>query len=387
MKIVADQNMLMVEPLFAEYGSITYVPGRSICAADIVDADILLVRSVTQVNKALLENSSVSFVGSATIGTDHIDRDYLAERGIAFAYAPGCNADAVVQYDLSVLSRLEANWLNCTVGIVGCGNVGGRLYRALTNLGVSCSVYDPFLSADSGFNLVDFETVLASDIICVHTPLTTSGRYPTKHLFSAEVLAQIDPRSLLINAGRGGVIDNAALLQLLEGGSSLRVALDVWEGEPAISLPLMNKVSLATPHIAGYSVEGKARGTEMLAEAFKEITGPHAEKLGGEAKTSSKLSTVAADTISELILASYDVAEDDLRMRNALAASSDIGQSFDLLRKQYPERHEFSCYKFSGYLSSGYLSSGCLSSGGELGEAATAAQAELRDQALKLGFH
>jgi erythronate-4-phosphate dehydrogenase len=371
LKIVADQNMLMVDHFFGDFGTITYVPGRSLCAADIADADVLLVRSVTQVDQALLENSSVSFVGSATIGTDHIDQDYLTRRGIAFAYAPGCNADSVVQYDLSVLSRLQPNWLQSTVGIVGCGNVGGRLYRALTSLGVSCAVYDPFIDADSGFNLVEFEAVLSSDVICVHTPLTTSGPHPTKHLFNAEVLAKIDPRSLLLNAGRGGVIDNVALLALLESGSSLRVALDVWEGEPGISLALMNKLLLATPHIAGYSVEGKARGTEMLAEAFKGLTDADEDTLADKAKTRRKLSTVAAETLSELILTSYDVAQDDQRMRAELASSSDIGLTFDQLRKQYPQRHEFSCYKLDI---------------GDLGRNTTEAQAELIDQALKLGF-
>lgn len=363
MKIVADQNMLMVDQFFGGFGTITYVPGRSLCATDIADADILLVRSVTQVNQALLEGSSVSFVGSATIGTDHIDQDYLAQQGIAFAFAPGCNADAVVQYDLSVLSRLQANWPQSTVGIVGCGNVGGRLYKALTNLGVSCTAYDPFLTAESGFNLTDFDTVLGSDIICVHTPLTTAGPHPTEHLFNAEVLARINPESLLINAGRGAVIDNAALLQLLESGSPLRVALDVWEGEPTVSLPLLSQVSLATPHIAGYSVEGKARGTEMLAEAFKRLTDADAEVLTRQPETVSRLT---AGTLSDLILASYDVAEDDLRMREALSASSDIALTFDLLRKQYPERHEFSCYQLSGSVAD--------------------AQPELRDQAIKLGF-
>ncbi|MDB4352587.1 4-phosphoerythronate dehydrogenase [Porticoccaceae bacterium] len=363
MKIVADQNMLMVEQCFGAFGTISYVPGRSICAADIADADMLLVRSVTQVNKALLEGSSISFVGSATIGTDHIDQEYLAQSGIEFAYAPGCNADAVVQYDLSVLSRLQPNWQQCTVGIVGCGNVGGRLYRALSNLGVSCNVYDPFLNADSGFNLTDFDTVLASDIICVHTPLTTSGPHPTKHLFNAEVLARIDPDSLLINAGRGAVVDNTALLELLESGSPLRVALDVWEGEPRVSLPLMRKVSLATPHIAGYSVEGKARGTEMLAQAFKRLIDVEPYTLAEQPKTVAKL---RAETLSELILESYDVSQDDLRMRQAMAASSDIALTFDLLRKQYPERHEFSCYKFSSDTE--------------------ATQPELKAQALKLGF-
>jgi erythronate-4-phosphate dehydrogenase len=363
LKIVADQNMLMVDQFFGEFGAISYLPGRTIRAADIADADMLLVRSVTQVNEALLEGSSVSFVGSATIGTDHIDKDYLARQGIEFAYAPGCNAEAVVQYDLSVLSRLQPNWQQCTVGIVGCGNVGGRLYRALSNLGVRCNVYDPFLNADSGFNLTDFDTVLASDIICVHTPLTTSGPHPTRHLFNAEVLARIGPGSLLINAGRGAVIDNAALLELLENGSPLRVALDVWESEPAVNLPLMGKVSLATPHIAGYSVEGKARGTEMLAQAFKRLIDAQANKLAGQPKTVARL---RAETLSELILASYDVTQDDLRMRQAMAASSDIALTFDLLRKQYPERHEFSCYKFSSETE--------------------AIQPELKDQALKLGF-
>ena len=363
MKIVADQNMLMVDQFFGEFGTISYVPGRSICAADIADADMLLVRSVTQVNKALLEGSSVSFVGSATIGTDHIDQDYLAQNGIAFAYAPGCNADAVVQYDLSVLSRLQTNWQQSTVGIVGCGNVGGRLYRALTSLGVSCTVYDPFLTADSGFNLTDFDTVLGSNIICVHTPLTTTGPHPTEHLFNAEVLARINPDSLLINAGRGAVIDNSALLELLGSGSPLRVALDVWEGEPTVSLPLMDRVLLATPHIAGYSVEGKARGTEMLAEAFKRLINGEANTVAEQSKTVARLT---AETLSELILASYDVVADDLRMREALHGSSDTALTFDLLRKQYPERHEFSCYAFSSN--------------------AEEAQPELNAQALKLGF-
>ncbi|MDC1210994.1 4-phosphoerythronate dehydrogenase [Porticoccaceae bacterium] len=383
MKIVADQNMLMVDHFFGEFGRISYVPGRDLCPADIVDADILLVRSVTQVNQALLENSSVSFVGSATIGTDHIDRDYLAQRGIAFAYAPGCNADAVVQYDLSVISRLQANWLHSTVGIVGCGNVGGRLYRALTKLGVSCNAYDPFLGPDSGFNLVDFDSLLNSDIICVHTPLTQSGPYPTEHLFNRQVLAQIDPASLLLNAGRGAVIDNAALLELLESGSGLRVALDVWEDEPCVSVPLMDRVAMATPHIAGYSVEGKVRGTEMLADAFKALSSSKAntdtelgiekdiDSLEEKSKSAPALTPVTAETVSELILASYDVAEDDLRMRNALANSSDIGQTFDRLRKQYPERHEFGCYQ--------------LSASGLTGGTA-AARAELKEQALKLGF-
>ena len=234
---------------------------------------MLLVRSVTRVDRTLLEGSAVAFVGSATIGTDHVDQAYLAEQGIRFAHAPGCNANAVVQYDLSVLSNLQPDWQSCTVGIVGCGNVGGRVYRTLKSLGVNCRVYDPFLSAEQIPDLVDFQSVLAADIICVHTPLTTEGPFPTEHLFNAEVLAGLGENTLLINAGRGAVIDNGALLEHLKSGSKLRVALDVWEPEPNINPGLLEQVLLATPHIAGYSREGKIRGTEMLAEDYYQWSG------------------------------------------------------------------------------------------------------------------
>ncbi|MDA9240559.1 4-phosphoerythronate dehydrogenase [bacterium] len=367
MKIVADQNMLMVDHFFAELGSITYLPGRTITAADVADADLLLVRSITEVNQSLLDGSSVAFVGSATIGTDHVDQAYLKAQGIGFAHAPGCNADAVVQYDLSVLSRLQPDWLQSTVGIVGCGNVGSRLYRSLTNLGVRCRVYDPFLAADSTVNQIDFKTVLDAQVICLHTPLTQSGSHPTQHLFNAEVLSQLDESTLLINAGRGAVIDNLALLARLRSGSSLRVALDVWEYEPTINLELLDRVALATPHIAGHSVEGKLRGTQMLATAYHAWANHEQSSENREPAitVASSAKTVAAETLSELILASYDVSQDDARFRAALHSSLQssvaIGETFDLLRKQYPERHEFGYYRAE-------------------------APSEIRAQALQLGF-
>lgn len=348
MKIVADQNMLMVEEFFGHLGAIVYLPGRQISAADIADADMLLVRSVTRVDRALLEGSSVSFVGSATIGTDHVDQVYLAEQGIRFAHAPGCNANAVVQYDLSVLSNLQPDWQGCTVGIVGCGNVGARVYRTLKSLGVNCLVYDPFLSAEQIPDLVDFQSVLAADIICVHTPLTTEGPFPTKHLFNAQVLAGLSENTLLINAGRGAVIDNGALLELLKSGSTLRVALDVWEPEPNIDTELLERVLLATPHIAGYSREGKIRGTEMLAEDYYQWSGKAAvEKTVTAEKTSG---IVRGEDLSQIILAAYDIADDDRRMREAIgilstsSRSDSVAEIFDRLRKDYPQRHEFTYY-------------------------------------------
>ena len=356
--------MPMVDHFFAELGTITYLPGRTITAADVADADLLLVRSITEVNQSLLDGSSVAFVGSATIGTDHVDQAYLKAQGIGFAHAPGCNADAVVQYDLSVLSRLQPNWLQSTVAIVGCGNVGSRLYRSLTNLGVHCRVYDPFLGADSSVNRVDFKAVLDAQVICLHTPLTQSGSHPTEHLFNADVLSQLDESTLLINAGRGAVIDNLALLARLQSGSALRVALDVWEHEPRINLKLLDRVALATPHIAGHSLEGKLRGTQMLATAYQAWANHEqiSEIQEPAITVDSPSKTLVAETLSELILASYDVSQDDARFRAALQSSAATGETFDLLRKQYPERHEFGYYHAE-------------------------APSEIRTQALQLGFY
>lgn len=337
--------MLMVDELFGHLGTITYLPGRQISKADIVDADMLLVRSVTRVDRELLDGSAVGFVGSATIGTDHVDIDYLAEQGIRFAHAPGCNANAVVQYDLSVLSNLQPDWQQCTVGIVGCGNVGGRVYRTLKGLGVNCLVYDPFLSAEQVPDLVDFQAVLAADIIFVHTPLTTEGPFPTMHLFNAEVLAGLSENTLLVNAGRGAVIDNAALLERLISGSKLRVALDVWEPEPDINPELLEQVLLATPHIAGYSREGKVRGTEMLAEDYSQWSVKSAVVKTVNAERNSE--TVRGENLSQIILAAYDVADDDRRMREAMgnlssgSRADSVAEVFDQLRKDYPQRHEF----------------------------------------------
>ena len=345
MKIVADQNMPLAQQLFAPYGQVSLLPGREITAADLVDADILLVRSVTQVNRQLLEHSKVAFVGSATIGTDHIDTAYLQSAGIGFAHAPGCNAEAVVQYDLSVMCRLMPDWQTKTVGIVGCGNVGGRLHQRLSDLGVNCRVYDPFLKAGSVAGLGSFEQLYGCDIICLHTPITRDTEFPTYHLFDLEVLSKLRPDALLINAGRGAVVDNKALLAFLQAGSRLQVALDVWEPEPQLNLNLLALVSLATPHIAGYSLEGKTNGTQMVFDAFL-----HAQGKSPRQKPEADINYQALgnpSSLEEAILLSYDVAEDDQRMRAALAGIDNaeaVGIAFDQLRKAYPVRREFSFY-------------------------------------------
>ena len=267
MKIIADDNMPLVQELFSPYGEIITLPGRDITADDVQQADVLLVRSVTQVNESLLGGSKVRFVGSSTIGADHIDQSYLQQKGIKFANAPGCNANAVVQYVLSVLSTLRSNWMEQTVGIIGCGSIGGKLYKILRALGVKCRCYDPFLATEGNPHLVTFEAVLESDILSLHVPLTDSGPYPTYHLFNEQVLCNLTPNVLLINTSRGAVLDNQSVLHCFSE-RSWQLALDVWEGEPGISLELLELVDICSPHIAGYSYDGKIKGTKMIFDAF-----------------------------------------------------------------------------------------------------------------------
>ena len=267
MKIVADENIAYAKHFFAELGELVLMAGRSITTADVRDADVLLVRSVTLVNRALLAGSAVKFVGSCTIGTDHVDQNYLTEAGIHFAFAPGCNAQAVVEYVWAALQGLAVDVTAARVGVVGCGNVGGRLLRALHNKKVNAVGNDPFLSP-ADFPLVDLDVVMQCDVICLHTPLTKTGTHPTFHLFDQSRINQLKAGAVLLNAGRGAVIDNAALLQRLEQQQDLQVVLDVWENEPAIDGNLLAQVAIGTPHIAGYSAEGKLRGTEMVYEAL-----------------------------------------------------------------------------------------------------------------------
>jgi erythronate-4-phosphate dehydrogenase len=338
--------MPLIAELFAEFADIQLLAGRDIKRQHLLDADVLLVRSVTRVDRALLEGTKVGFVGSATIGTDHIDRDYLHHSGIEFAHAPGCNAEAVVQYDLSVISRLMPAWQSKTLGIIGCGNVGGRLYQRLCELDVNCKVYDPFLSTADIADLSELDTVLGCDIVCLHTPLTHRGPFPTYHLLDRSRLQSIAPDTLIINAGRGAVIDNAALLELFQAGKRFRVALDVWENEPVIDRSLLDYLAFATPHIAGYSLEGKINGTKMVFEAFTQWAGLSAAELSAPANTQPLALKPAS--VTEAILDCYDVAEDHQRMVEAMAAAGseqqDVAHSFDQLRKDYPVRREFSYY-------------------------------------------
>lgn len=362
MKIVADENIPQVERFFSAVGQVTTVNGRALSADQLVDADILLVRSVTRVDRQLLAGSRVKFVASATIGIDHLDTAYLNSAGIGYCNAPGCNADSVVDYVVSVLCTIEGALktllAGAQVGIIGFGNVGSRLYQRMQRLGVSCVVYDPLLASERCADFGSLEQVLAADIICCHAPLTTVGEHPSYHLLNAERLATLKQGAILISAGRGAVIDNAALLKVLKQRADLRVALDVWENEPVIDQALMAVVDLATPHIAGYSFDGKIAGTEMILSSCLEFLGLSAVGLSavGMSAESEPVKVLAIDpllaledAIKQAVLSCYAVAEDDALLRKRLLAADDnmAATEFDQLRKQYPIRRELACYKIA----------------------------------------
>lgn len=352
MKIIADENMPLVEELFAPYGQVITLPGRTLSNRDIQGADVLLVRSVTQVNRQLLQGSGIGFVGSATIGVDHVDQNYLQQQGIGFSAAPGCNANGVVDYVCAALCALDIDWAGLckgeiSAGIIGCGNVGGRLYRRLKSLGATVRCYDPFLTTQQNPDLCTLEQVLACNLVCLHTPHTHSGPHPTHHMLGAQQLQQLPDNAILINAGRGGAIDGRALQEFLAQRKDVQAVLDVWENEPDISLPLLQQCTLATPHIAGYSVQGKSNGTRMVRDAFLRWRGlPPAQEEEGVA-----LQPLDAGTFQQALTAVYDIRRDDRQMRQYISteySAAERAQQFDQLRKHYPQRHEFNRYAMVG---------------------------------------
>jgi len=352
MKIIADENIPCVQQAFAPLGEVSLWPGRELQAEQVRDADILLVRSVTRVDAALLEGSSVRFVGSATIGFDHVDRDYLQQQGIGFATAPGSNATSAAEYVVSALMVLSERQgfelAGKTVGIIGCGNVGSRVRQKLSALGMQCRANDPPLQAGGDHDdFVSLDEVLQADIVTVHVPLTKTSRYPTFHLVNETFLERLKPGAIFINTSRGAVADNRALEALLASRDDLSVVLDVWEDEPSISASLLRQVDLGTPHIAGYSYDGKLRGTEMIYRAASEyfaqpVVWHAADELPPVATIDMRSRETGNALVSAMVLGAYDVRQDDARLRATLALSAaERTSAFDRLRKDYPVRREF----------------------------------------------
>lgn len=333
--------------------SIVAVAGRDINAQLLADTqpDVLLIRSVTPINEQLLiDNHSVKFIGSATIGTDHVDQAYLAERNITFANAAGCSKHSVAQYVLTAILTLRPHYWQqsmtpLTLGIIGLGNIGNTLAQYATDLGWQVLGYDPLLP-ESTFNNASLEQVInQSHAISLHVPLTdaegiNSSNYPTRHLIDAAVLEAMPVDTLLINSARGPVI-NAADLEADIDRTGRQVVLDVFEHEPEITERLLSKLAIATPHIAGYTLEGKLRGTQIIYDALCE-----------------KFTVVPAQSINNLLPANmflwselkahphrltkfYDIMQDDALLRSKVADGQVNGADFDQLRRDYHLRREW----------------------------------------------
>ena len=356
--IVADSNIASLEAFFNSQTlgqqtkkkvTIIAVAGRDINAQLLADTqpDVLLIRSVTTVNASLsADNDSVTFVGSATIGTDHVDQSYLATRNIGFANAAGCSKHSVAQYVLTAILTLRPHyWQSLSqpvvLGIIGLGNIGSTLAKYAADLGWHVLGYDPLLPP-SMVNNASFEQVVTqSDVISLHVPLThnDTSEYPTQHLIDAAVLAIMPADTLLINSARGPVIDEVALMA--DNNRGRQVVLDVFEHEPTVSAPLVSQLALATPHIAGYTLEGKLRGTQMVYDALCEqfsIT---------PTQSMQHLLPVNRYLWSELtahpdrLVKFYDIRRDDTQLRAKVVDAQVSGADFDQLRREYPLRREW----------------------------------------------
>ncbi|WP_434697305.1 4-phosphoerythronate dehydrogenase PdxB [Pseudomonas sp. Z1-14] len=358
MLIVADENIPLLDAFFQGFGEIRRVPGRGIDRALVEQADVLLVRSVSQVNRALLEGSKVRFVGTCTIGTDHLDLEYFAEAGIRWASAPGCNARGVVDYvlgSLMTLAEIEgANLAQRTFGVVGAGQVGGRLIKVLKDLGWVVKVCDPPRQAAEGGDYLSLEQIIEQcDVISLHTPLTRDGEQPTWHLFDEQRLNNLKPGTWLINAARGPVIDNTALREVLLEREDLQAVLDVWEREPTVDVDLADLCVIATPHIAGYSLDGRQRGTAQIYEALcgflqRPVEVSLAELLPRPwlAGLTLDAATDPAWALAALCRSVYDPRRDDADFRRSLIGTdSEQRSAFDALRKHYPPRREIDSLK------------------------------------------
>lgn len=344
MKAVVDDKIPFIREAIEQIADeVVYLPGRQIGPDDVRDADVLVVRTRTRCNRRLLEGSRVQFVATATIGFDHIDTDYLKQAGIAWSNCPGCNANSVAQYihaSLLLLKRDAGMDLRrTTLGIVGVGHVGEAVRRAVTPLGVRILLNDPPREEKEGRQLPD-GTVFAPleqlqqecDILSLHTPLVTEGAHPTYHLADEAFLMNLTRHPVLINSGRGEVVDNEALLRALDEGAVGRAIIDTWENEPHISLPLLYKVYIGTPHIAGYSADGKANATRMTLQAICRHFG--IERQFRIEPPALPPDFVPASDPEERALQLYNPLDDSRRLKAN-------PQRFEDLRGNYPMHSEF----------------------------------------------
>ncbi len=401
MKIIADKNIPYIDEAFSHLGQVHKLPGRGITADVVRDADMLLVRTVTQVNKSLLSDSKVRFVGSATIGYDHIDLSYLNDRKIGFSSAAGCNANSVGEYVSAALlvlaNRHGFSLSGKTIGIIGTGNTGSSVAAKARALGMHVLLNDPPLArktADPVYLPLD-QVIRESDVLTFHVPLSDTGQDATLHMGNDKFFDSLNQGPFLINSSRGPVIHTEALLRALKRGVLRGAVIDVWENEPDISCPLLELVDIGTPHIAGYSRDGKANATFLIYQAAcsffgqaaswkpKNLPKPahpvihiserspdgishsqdknaetqnqndvihiHKDESQNQSEHSIGISRHTEEILADIVRKGYDIEEDDRALRIMLSKPDDQrGSCFEQLRNEYPVRREFHSMKIIG---------------------------------------
>ena len=346
-KIVADNKIPFLKGALDQVADMVYLPGKEISAADVREADALITRTRTCCDASLLEGSSVKFIATATIGFDHIDTEYCDRKGIIWTNAPGCNSYSVEQYILSVLLNIASQesfeLKGMTIGIIGVGHVGNKVEKIARALGMKVLLNDPPRArAERPCGFVHLEKILAeADIITLHVPLNVSGEDMTYHLAGHDFFGQVAKKVLFINSSRGGVVDSGALKAALQDQKLAGAVLDVWEGEPGIDLELLDLARIATTHIAGYSTDGKAKGTSMSVQAVSRffdlgfndwypdmVPAPEHPEI-----TLDGTGTNMQEMLLDVVNRSYNVMEDDRRLRES-------PEHFEELRGTYPIRRE-----------------------------------------------
>jgi erythronate-4-phosphate dehydrogenase len=368
-KLIVDENIENASEAFGTVGQVHLKHGRTITSEEVKDADFLIVRSITKVDEALLDGSKVRFVGTATIGTDHIDLEYLKEKGIGFSSAKGCNSDAVAEYVFISIFRAavekKISLKGKSVGIIGCGNIGSRVEKIAKAFGFKVVLNDPPLQRETGDpKYQSLEEALGCDIVTFHTPLLKDGRDKTVHLLNGSNLDLIKSGAILINASRGEVVDNKALLDFMNRREDVTLILDVWENEPVFSPELLKKVFIASPHVAGYSLEGKMNGTKIIYDAL-------CEGMGLQKQWVPQLPAVEKNKIEYLVSGNFESDIDRILTGNynpisdtqAMAKISKMepierGKAFDGLRKNYNLRREFTNYVIKGSVPEGFVFEG-----------------------------
>ena len=372
MKIVADDKIPYLKGVLEPFAQVSYLPGGKIGRSDVQDADALITRTRTRCNADLLEGSRVRFIASATIGFDHIDTEYCRQHQITWTNAAGCNAGSVNQWVAAALATLARRFPfsleEKTLGIVGVGHVGSRVESLAQSMGIRLLRNDPPRTRVEGAaGFVSLEQVLAeADIITLHVPLSLDGPDRTLRLVDRDRIARMKPGAILLNSSRGEVVDSAALKEPL-GSGALRVALDVWENEPDIDIALLDRVTLATPHIAGYSADGKANGTAMSVQAVSRFFGLGLEGWYPASLPAPECPVLRIDcrnktreeVLLEAIQATYDIGADDARLRKS-------AETFEAQRENYPVRREFFAYQVQAANASDSMTSALKSLGFQL---------------------